>query len=80
MLFALFLVACTASAPVQKDTDPDTDGGKAAQAVAEEAKVASEAAAQLVEQVKAAEVVPPVAPVAPIALVAPVAVTAPEKK
>jgi hypothetical protein len=79
MLFALFLVACTASAPAPKETDPDTDGGKAAQAVAEEAKVASEAAAQLVEQVKAAEE-PLVNPPAPVEPVAPVAVPAPEKK
>lgn len=64
MLFAFLLAACTASAPEIKDAEPDTDGGRAAAAVAVEAKAASAAADGLVEQVKAGESVSPVAPVA----------------
>jgi hypothetical protein len=74
MWLLTLLLACKLGAPA-KDTDnqPDTDGGKAAAAVAEEAKVASEQVGAMLDQVKAAEGVPaesapvvePVAPVAP---------------
>ena len=71
MLFAFLLAACTASAPEIKDTEPDTDGGRAAAAVKEEAKAASAAVDGLVEQVKAVDPVSPVAPVEPAPVVAP---------
>lgn len=60
MLFALILAACTASAPEVKDSEPDTDGGRAAAAVAVEAKAASRTVNGLVEQVDAATSVEPI--------------------
>ena len=76
MLFAFILAACTVSAPEPKDSEPDTDGGRAAAAVKEEAKAASAAVDGLVEQVKAVDPVSPVAPVesAPVVAPAPVEV------
>jgi hypothetical protein len=78
MWFLTLLLACKlGAAPKDTDNTPDTDGGKAAAAVAEEAKVASEQVGAMLDQVKAAEGVSPVeaAPAAPV--VAPVAPVAP---
>jgi hypothetical protein len=60
MWFITLLLACKMAAAPAKDTDsvPDTDGGKAAQKVAEEAKAASEKVDAMLEQVKQSDAPP----------------------
>ena len=74
MMFLTMLIACSAAPQAPDLSTPDTDGGKAAQAVKVEAQAASKAADELVQQMKAAEpVVAPVAPVEPAPVAPPAA-------